>query len=118
MLFRCLGNWKAGRGTDLVLILANLRIASRIEMLEPRAMLAAFNAGNLLVYRVDGSALAAPGLFNTGAQVFLDEYSPSGALVQSIALPSTLAGTAGNLNLVASGDCFIGGLDFPKRRRN
>ncbi len=59
---------------------------------------AAFGAGNLLVCRVgDGAA----GLVNTGAAVFLDEYTPSGTLVQSIAMPTTVSGA--NRRLIASG---------------
>ena len=46
---------------------------------------AAFTQGNLAIYRV-GSGTGA--LVNTGSPVFIDEYSPSGTLVQSIALPT------------------------------
>lgn len=48
---------------------------------------AAITAGDVLIYRVGtvgGSALSA-----AGASVFLDEYSPTGTLVQSIAVPAT-----------------------------
>jgi hypothetical protein len=42
--------------------------------------------GDLVVYRVgDGAA----GLLNTGAAVFVDEYTTTGTLVQSIPLPTT-----------------------------
>lgn len=45
--------------------------------------------GDLIVYRVgDGSAALA----NTATAVFLDEYTPAGTLVQSIALPTSGAG--------------------------
>ena len=58
----------------------------------------AFAAGNVVVYRVgDGSAA----LSSAGAPVFLDEYSPSGALLDSTALPTAAAGT--NNPLVAGG---------------
>ena len=49
-----------------------------------------FTAGNIVVYRVgDGSAT----LTNNGNAVFLDEYTTSGTLVQSIALPTTANGS-------------------------
>ena len=48
------------------------------------AAAAAFTPGNVVVYRVgDGSG----SLVNTGNAVFLDEYTTSGTLVQSIAMP-------------------------------
>jgi hypothetical protein len=59
---------------------------------------AAFTAGNVAVYRVgSGTGL----LVNTGNPVFIDEYTPSGALVQSIALPTAASGL--NFPLIASG---------------
>ena len=49
------------------------------------AAAAPFTAGNLVVYRVgDGTFALSP----TGNKVFLDEFTPLGTLVQSIALPS------------------------------
>ncbi|WP_254508263.1 beta strand repeat-containing protein [Anatilimnocola floriformis] len=60
--------------------------------------MAAFTEGNLVIYRV-GSTGA--NLTNNGSPVFLDEYSPTGTLVQSVALPTTASG--GNNQLVASG---------------
>src|SRR5437870_13681607 len=57
---------------------------------------APFTPGNLVIYRVgDGGAA----LGSTGTAVFLDEYTPAGVLVQSVAMPTT--GTSGRL--VASG---------------
>ncbi|HEV2721210.1 MAG TPA: fibronectin type III domain-containing protein, partial [Thermoanaerobaculia bacterium] len=54
-----------------------------------------FTAGNLVLYRVgDGSAALGSG----GTAVFLDEYTPAGVLVQSIAMPA-----AASPRLVASG---------------
>ena len=50
------------------------------------ALAAPLTPGNLLVYRVgDGSAA----LSSAATAVFLDEYTTSGSLVQSIALPTT-----------------------------
>lgn len=58
-----------------------------------------FTPGNLVVSRVgDGTG----SLTNSAAPVFLDEYTPGGALVQSIALPTTASGNQGRLTL--SGD--------------
>ena len=57
-----------------------------------------FAAGDLVVYRVgDGST----SLSDNAAPVFLDEYSPAGKLVQSIALPTSDSGS--NHELTASG---------------
>jgi uncharacterized repeat protein (TIGR01451 family) len=56
--------------------------------LAPNAQAAAFTAGNLVVYRIgDGSAA----LTTAGTAIFLDEYTTSGTLVQTIALPNTAA---------------------------
>jgi hypothetical protein len=69
------------------------------------AMAAPFTAGNLLIYRVgDGSA----GLVNTGAAVFVDEFTPAGTLVQSVAMPTTVSGA--NQRLIASGTASSEGL--------
>src|SRR4051812_13011680 len=72
------------------------RLQIRFDLLEDRVTPAAFTPGDLAIYRVgDGSvALAA-----TGNAVFVDEYTPGGTLVQSIALPST----GGGNKLIASG---------------
>ena len=48
-----------------------------------------FTPGNIVVYRV-GTGTGS--LVNTGNAVFLDEYTPTGTLVQSIALPTADAG--------------------------
>ena len=63
-----------------------------------RVSAAGFAAGNLVVYRVgDGAA----GLGSTATVVFLDEYTPSGTLVQSIQLPTAVNGL--HRRLTASG---------------
>src|SRR5262249_40307477 len=46
----------------------------------------AFGTGNQLVYRV-GNGTAAWNV-NTGTSIFVDEYTPAGTLVQSLALPT------------------------------
>ena len=64
----------------------------------------AFTPGNVVIYRVgDGSG----SLVNTGNPVFLDEYTPTGTLVQSIALPTATAGA--NHRLIASGTAKTNG---------
>ena len=66
---------------------------------------AQFTAGNLVIYRVgDGvSALA-----STGNAVFLDEYTTSGTLVQSVPMPTTASGA--NFPLVCAGTASSEGL--------
>lgn len=76
---------------------------------------APFTAGNLAVYRVGtGSGT----LSNAAAAVFIDEYTPTGTLVQSIAMPTAdagaqkalvatgNAGTEGQLSLSSDGQCL------------
>lgn len=59
---------------------------------------APFTPGNLAIYRVgDGSGTLTP----AATPVFIDEYTPTGTLVQSIALPTTVSGS--NRRLTASG---------------
>ncbi len=59
---------------------------SRLERLENRLLMTAqpFIGGDLVIYRVGDGSVA---LTNGGNPIFLDEYSPSGALVQSIEMP-------------------------------
>src|SRR5438876_7164372 len=70
----------------------------RIDSLENRIVPGAFTPGDLVIYRVGtGSA----GLSNAATAAFLDEYSPAGTLVQSIALPTS--GSGANRMLTSSG---------------
>ena len=65
----------------------------------PTATAGAFAGGNVVVYRIgDGTSALSSGV---GAPVFLDEYSATGTLVQSVPLPTTASGTTNPL--VASG---------------
>lgn len=66
---------------------------------------AQFTAGNLVIYRA-GSGVGS--LANTGNPVFLDEYTPAGVLVQSVAMPTTVSGA--NKQLVVSGTATSEGL--------
>jgi hypothetical protein len=53
------------------------------------SLAAAFTPGNLVLVRVGDGSTA---LVNTGNPAFLDEYTPAGALVQSVPLPTAAAG--------------------------
>lgn len=63
------------------------------------ASAAPFTPGNIVVARVGDGAAA---LTTAAAVVFLDEYTPAGALVQSIALPTSVSGN--NRILTAAGN--------------
>jgi hypothetical protein len=83
--------------------LSTLSAVGAIAIVAGSASAALVTPGNVLVYRVgDRSAVLA----NTGNAVFVDEYTPSGTLVQSIAMPSTGTGA----KLVASGTASSEGL--------
>ena len=93
------------------LSILGVAVASTLAMLalpllsNSGAQAARFTGGNIVVYRVgDG---AAP-LTNAAAAVFLDEFSPTGTPVQSIALPTAAAD--GNQPLTASGQSRSEGL--------
>lgn len=76
------------------------------ELLEDRRVMAAFNAGDVVVYRV-GTGTGS--LVNTGNTVFLDEFSPSGVPQQSLQMPTTASGAQNQLisSGVASSEGFI-----------
>jgi hypothetical protein len=80
-------------------ILGSLALLSALLILTPTAGHAsALTPGNLVVFRVgDGSAA----LTSASTAAFLVEYTPSGTLVQSIALPTTAVG--GNQALTCNG---------------
>ena len=81
-------------------------LAGGALLLPHGAEAAPFTGGNLVVYRV-GSGTA---LTNAAAPVFLDEYSPSGAKVQSVALPTAADTATGNHALTATGQSRSEGL--------
>jgi len=100
-------------------------IASVIEKIEERVLFAAFQPGDLAVYQVGNGSTA---LGAAAAPVSIDEYSPTGTLVQSIALPSTSGSTnpltatgtstngksEGSLTLSANGqNLLVPGYDAP-----
>ncbi len=73
---------------------------------------ASLTPGNMVVYRV-GDGIAAPSTAN-GNAVFIDEYTPAGGLVQSLAMPTSGANTlttqsasdVGLINRSANGSCL------------
>src|SRR5205085_6540464 len=73
-----------------------LAAAAALSFISSAVIAAPFTAGNIVIYRV-GDGVAALG--SAGTAVFLDEYTPAGVLVQSVAMPTT--GASGRL--VASG---------------
>jgi len=75
-----------------------------VEALEDRLVPAPFAAENLIIYRVgDGTGP----LTANGNPVFLDEYTPTGVLVQSIPLPTEVSGA--DRQLIASGTAVLEG---------
>ena len=64
-----------------------------------------FGDGNLVIYRVGDGSVA---LGSAATPVFLDEYTTSGVFVQSIAMPTSVAGA--NRRLTASGTATSEGL--------
>jgi hypothetical protein len=77
---------------------ARTALSTLLFALAGTAAAADFTAGDLVIYRSgDGSAPLA----SKGTAIFLDEYSPTGTLVQSIALPTTNSGA--DFGLVCSG---------------
>ncbi|HEX8241682.1 MAG TPA: Calx-beta domain-containing protein [Allosphingosinicella sp.] len=68
--------------------------------------MAAFTPGNLVVYRV--GAVGGGALSGAAFAVFLDEYTPAGVLVQSIAMPTADSGS--NQTLTAAGSATSEGL--------
>ena len=81
-------------------------IAAQIDpVAAPQPSAAAFNAGNIVVYRVGTGAAA---LSSAATAVFLDEFTGSGTLVQTIALPTADSGA--NQILTASGTATSEGM--------
>jgi hypothetical protein len=69
------------------------------------SMAQSFVPGNIVVARVGNGAET---LVNTGNSVFLDEYTPAGVLVRSVAMPTTASGT--NKQLILSGTATSEGM--------
>jgi hypothetical protein len=80
-------------------------IASAVAALSAQASAAAFNANDVVVYRVGSGAAA---LSSASTAVFLDEYSSAGSFVQSVAMPTVASGVINALT--ASGSATSEGL--------
>ncbi len=80
-------------------------IAGVLGLIMGTAQADPFAAGNVVIYRVGTGSSALSG---TATEVFLDEYTTSGALVQSLALPT--ADASANQTLTASGTATSEGL--------
>ena len=89
------------RSFSIVVLLSLVMVALPLQ----HAQAATLTAGNLVIYRV---GTGSGSLVNTGNPVFLDEYTPSGTLVQSIALPTSVSGA--DYPLIASGTAISEGL--------
>lgn len=74
-------------------------------LLAAQAAAAPFSPNSVVVYRVGNGQ---SGLSNTGSAVYLDEYSTSGNLLQSLPMPTAAA--AGHAPLIASGTASSEGL--------
>jgi len=60
-----------------------------------KAQITSFTNGNIVVSRVGGNAsngAGAASLTNASAAIFLDEYTPTGTYVQTVAVPNIVAG--------------------------
>ncbi len=79
-------------------------ISAAVLMAPSLISAAAFTPGNIVAFRAGNGGT----LVNTGNPVFLDEYTTAGALVQSIALPTTVSG--GNRQCVTAGNATSEGL--------
>ncbi|HET9255247.1 MAG TPA: DUF3616 domain-containing protein, partial [Pseudonocardiaceae bacterium] len=76
----------------LISVLVSMIVLPALAVLNapPAAAVSGFTAGDIVVTRVgDGSVFAS----GTAAPVFLDEYAPSGTLVQSVPLPAVTSGS-------------------------
>ena len=73
-------------------------ITLALAALSSRAFSAPFTAGNVVVSRVGNGAAA---LSSAATVLFLDEYTPGGALVQSLSVPTSVSGA--NRRLLNSG---------------
>jgi len=85
-----------------IVLRAALVMGAALASLSSAVTAGTITPGNLVVYRVGTGAAA---ISTSATAVFLDEYTTSGALVQSIALPST-----GSSALTATGNASTEGI--------
>lgn len=100
-----LPRWMGYRSIWQIFFLFGLLLKLSTVVSVPTVQAAGFTPGNIVVYRVGSGT---EDLANTGNPVFLDEYTPAGTLVQSIALPHTVSGDQNQL--IASGTATTEGL--------
>ncbi len=100
---RAVARRKRAHGSPLAL--GALGLGGTILGLAHHADAANFTNGNVVVYRVGTGSGA---LSANSAAVFLDEYSPTGTLVQSVAMPTIDSGS--NQTLTATGNNITEGL--------
>ena len=84
----------------LVMLFVTSTVWSQVQRTQ-----AAFTPGNLVVFRAGDGAAA---LAATGTVIFIDEYTTSGTLVQSIPLPITTSGS--NRRIVCVGNATTEGM--------
>lgn len=77
----------------------NLFGAFVVAMVAGSALAGPFTQGNLVVFRAGNGSTA---LSSAATNAYLDEYTPAGVLVQSIAMPTTVSGA--NKRFVTSGN--------------
>ena len=65
-------------------------VVNTVQILEQRVMLSAFTPGDIVVFQDGNGTTAMSGNTNP---VFLDEYTPTGTLVQQIAMPTAVTGS-------------------------
>ncbi|HEX8714492.1 MAG TPA: hypothetical protein VF706_02900, partial [Solirubrobacteraceae bacterium] len=91
--------------SSLRLLLLTVALVASALVGAAQASAAALTPGDVVVYRVgSGSGALSSGAF----PVFLDEYDPSGKLVETVALPTAASGS--NKPLLASGSASSEGL--------
>ncbi len=93
------------RRSPLRLLLLTIALLALALVAAAQASAAALTPGDVVVYRVGSGSNA---LSSSAYPVFLDEYTPSGSFVESVALPATTSGS--NKPLVASGSASSEGL--------
>jgi hypothetical protein len=78
-----------------------------VAMLAPFAVAdaAPFTEGNIVLYRTGDDTV--PGGDVNGAAIYLDEYTPAGVFVQSVAMPTTTSGS--NRRLISPGGSLSNG---------
>lgn len=90
----------------MLFIRLSLLVATSVVLAVSSAIAAPFTAGNVVVCRVGDGAAA---LTSAATPVFLDEFTPAGTLVQSIAMPTAVSGSNQILTVAgtSTNDCTL-----------